>query len=67
MDKSNLSNVLHLARNVEDKKKVDLLLNASHPGKDLEVPDPYFGGEQGFENVFHMVYKACEDVLKSAG
>jgi protein-tyrosine phosphatase len=63
MDKSNLSNVLSLARSENDKKKVDLLLNCSFPGKNLEVPDPYFGGEQGFEDVFQMVYKACENLL----
>jgi protein-tyrosine phosphatase len=63
MDKSNLDKVLQLARHPEDEKKVDLLLNTSHPGKDMEVPDPYFGGEQGFENVFQLVHKACEDLL----
>jgi protein-tyrosine phosphatase len=65
MDKSNLSNVLRLARHDEDRKKVDLLLNVLHPGKHLEVPDPYFGGEQGFEDVFQMVYKACNALLDS--
>jgi len=59
MDKSNLKNVLALAKNNAHKEKVDLLLNSLHPGKNLEVPDPYFGGEQGFEDVFGMVYKVC--------
>ena len=62
MDKSNMANVLALATNEDQKAKVDLLLNASNPGMDLEVPDPYFGGEQGFEDVFQMVYKACQHV-----
>lgn len=62
MDKSNMANVLALATNEEHKSKVDLLLNASHPNQDLEVPDPYFGGEQGFEDVFQMVYKACQHI-----
>lgn len=62
MDKSNLSNVLALASSEEHKAKVDLLLNASNPGMNLEVPDPYFGGEQGFEDVFQMVYKACQHI-----
>jgi protein-tyrosine phosphatase len=62
MDKSNMTNVLALAKNDAHKAKVDLLLNASHPGENNEVPDPYFGGEQGFEDVFHMVYKACQHV-----
>jgi protein-tyrosine phosphatase len=62
MDKSNLHNVLALASNELQKQKVGLLLNALHPGKDLEVPDPYFGGEQGFEDVFVMVEKACRKI-----
>jgi protein-tyrosine phosphatase len=62
MDKSNLSNVLALAKNQEQKDKVDLLLNASHPNLNLEVPDPYFGGEQGFEDVFQLVYTACQHI-----
>lgn len=62
MDKSNMANVLALATTEEHKAKVDLLLNTSHPNQDLEVPDPYFGGEQGFEDVFQMVYKACQHI-----
>ena len=65
MDKSNLANVLALAKNEIQKSKVDLFLNASHPNQDLEVPDPYFGGEQGFEDVFNMVYKACQNIAFS--
>jgi protein-tyrosine phosphatase len=65
MDRSNMANVLRLARHNHDKAKVELLLNVLHPGQDLEVPDPYFGGEQGFEDVFQMVYKACEKLLDS--
>ena len=60
MDKSNLSNVTALAKTEEDLKKVDLLLNVSKPDSDNEVPDPYYGGEEGFENVFQLVWEACE-------
>ena len=62
MDNSNMANILALATNEDHKAKVDLLLNASNPGMNLEVPDPYFGDEQGFEDVFQMVYKACQHV-----
>lgn len=62
MDKSNLKNVLALARHKADEAKVDLLLNELHPGEHREVPDPYFGGEQGFEDVFVMVEKACRKI-----
>ena len=64
MDKSNMTNVLALATNQEQKNKVDLLLNVTNPGMNLEVRDPYFGGEQGFEDVFQMVYKACQQIAK---
>lgn len=65
MDKSNLQNVLKLARNESDKQKVDLFLNISHPNQNMEVPDPYFGGDAGFENVFQMVWKASEILIKT--
>jgi protein-tyrosine phosphatase len=63
MDKSNLQNVLKLARNESDKQKVELFLNISHPNGNIEVPDPYFGGEQGFENVFQLIWKASEKLI----
>jgi len=63
MDKSNLQNVLKLARHDEDKQKVDLFLNISHPNENMEVPDPYFGGEAGFENVFQLVWNASEKLI----
>lgn len=66
MDKSNLSNVLALAKTDMHKSKVDLLLNVSHPNQNQEVPDPYYGGEQGFENVFQLVYKACEVIANKS-
>ena len=62
MDKSNLANVLALTSTDAHKIKVDLLLNTLHPNQDLEVPDPYFGGEQGFEDVFNLIYKACQHI-----
>jgi protein-tyrosine phosphatase len=66
MDKSNLQNVLKLARHENDKQKVDLFLNISHPNQNMEVPDPYFGGEAGFENVFQLVWKASEKLIEKS-
>lgn len=63
MDKSNYSNVLSLARHEEDTLKVDLFLNILHPGKNMEVPDPYYGGEAGFEKVFNLVWEASEKLI----
>ena len=58
MDSSNYQNILALARDTEDKQKIYMMLTN---GKD--VPDPYFGGSQGFENVFQLLDTACERIL----
>jgi len=64
MDKSNFSNIVKMARNPEDISKVKLILNESHPNKDLEVPDPYYGGDSGFDDVFTMLNEACNVIAK---
>lgn len=60
MDRSNFENILKLARNEADTSKVKLILNASFPNENREVPDPYYGGDQGFENVFHLLDTSCQ-------
>jgi protein-tyrosine phosphatase len=64
MDKSNMTNVLALAKNKEHEQKVELFLNSLFPSQNMEVPDPYFGGEEGFEEVFNLVYSACEKLIE---
>ncbi|CAL2083531.1 low molecular weight protein-tyrosine-phosphatase [Tenacibaculum sp. 190524A05c] len=64
MDQSNFNNILDLARNGEDESKVKMILNESNPNQNLNVPDPYYGGDQGFENVYNMLDEAC-DVIAS--
>lgn len=64
MDASNFQNVVKLARNDEDIAKVKLILNEIHPNKNYEVPDPYYGGDHGFENVYQMLDEACNNIVK---
>lgn len=64
MDESNFENVINLARNDEDKAKVKLILNEVYPNQNYSVPDPYFGGDEGFENVFKMLDEACDNIVK---
>ncbi len=64
MDYSNYENVVKLARNQNDIDKVDLLLNELYPGENQSVPDPYFGGDEGFEQVYNMVDAAVSEFLK---
>jgi protein-tyrosine phosphatase len=64
MDKTNYQNIVLLARSENDREKVKMILNETHPNKNTEVPDPYYGGKQGFENVFSMLEEACEIIAK---
>lgn len=63
MDRSNLSNVINLAKTTEEMSKVKLLLDEVNLGV-KEVPDPYYGGESGFEDVYQMIDIACEAIAK---
>lgn len=60
MDQSNYYNILSLARSEEDRSKVKMILNESYPNQNMQVPDPYYGGDRGFENVYAMLDEACE-------
>jgi protein-tyrosine phosphatase len=59
MDQSNYKDVLQLAPNGIAKSKVALIL-----GPSKEVPDPYYGGQDGFEKVYHLLDQACEEIAK---
>ena len=56
--------VIRMARNEGDKKKVDFIMNLMHPDSNKAVPDPYYGGMEGFEKVFCMLDSVCEEILK---
>ncbi len=64
MDHSNYSNVIALAKNDAHINKVRMILNELHPNKNMPVPDPYFGGEEGFQHVFELLDKACEKIIE---
>lgn len=63
MDTSNRDNVLDLAKNESDEQKVHLILNELFPNENIDVPDPYCGGDQGFENVYQMLDQACDKIV----
>lgn len=65
MDKSNYKNVIGMAKNKDQQKKVNLIMNELYPRTDIEVPDPYFGEEDGFDKVFHLLDLACENIARN--
>ncbi|MEJ1222174.1 low molecular weight protein-tyrosine-phosphatase [Sediminicola sp. 1XM1-17] len=61
MDRNNYRNIISMAKNEEDIKKVKLLLDEINI--DLkEVPDPYYDAEEGFEQVYTLIDKACDAI-----
>ncbi len=63
MDAMNHADVMRVARDDEDRSKVDYLLNLVNEGSDDEVPDPYYGGASGFDKVYEMMDRACNHLM----
>ena len=64
MDNDNYSKIISLARNQEDMDKVDLILNEIYPKEYKSVPDPYYGGDEGFQNIYNLLETSCEVIAK---
>jgi protein-tyrosine phosphatase len=64
MDEKNYSDVVALSKNEIQKTKVVLILNELYPNENKNVPDPYFGLENGFELVYKMLDETCEVIAK---
>ncbi len=62
MDNDNYSKIISLAINQDQIDKVDLILNEVYPNQFKSVPDPYYGGEKGFENIYNLLDEACEQI-----
>lgn len=62
MDSSNYQNIVKLARTSKDLTKVKLILEEIPNYTSKDVPDPYYGGENGFENVYQMLDLACNNI-----
>lgn len=64
MDRQNVRDLQRLAGNDNDRKKIYLMTDfCSNPNYD-SVPDPYYGGNDGFELVLDILEDACEGLLR---
>jgi len=50
--------------NKYDPGKCDLLLNELYPGRNKDVPDPWYGAEPGYHEVYAMIDKACDKIIE---
>lgn len=64
MDSDNYNDARRIAGPLWDAAKADLLLNELYPGQNRSVPDPYYGGEDGFHDVYALIAQACDKVIE---
>jgi protein-tyrosine phosphatase len=63
MDKSNLQNILRHPDIQNHASKVKLMRDFDPYGKGSEVPDPYHGGEKGFQEVFDILDRSLDNFI----
>jgi len=63
MDQNNYANLISLADNNEERNKIKMILNELNHDSFQSVPDPYYGGQEGFEKVYKLLDKACEKIV----
>ncbi|MDO3695104.1 low molecular weight protein-tyrosine-phosphatase [Wenyingzhuangia sp. chi5] len=63
MDESNYRNVLMMASNETQSAKISMIMKTIYPREDISVPDPYYGGDNGFEQVYQMLDEACDVIV----
>ena len=64
MDDQNIADLKRLAPDVESMQKIQRMTDFSLNQTDDHVPDPYYGGAEGFEHVLDLLEDACEGLLK---
>jgi len=64
MDSENYVEVKRMSRELWNADKVDLLMNEVYPGRNMNVPDPWYGEEDGYHEVFEMISKACDAIVE---
>ena len=65
MDESNYDNLSKLALdNGKDISKLRLMREFDTFSDNKNVPDPYYGGDAGFEEVYSIVERSCKELLK---
>ena len=64
MDEQNYKDIISQARTQEESDKVSLFMDLVYPNKNISVPDPYYGGVEGFSQVYKMIKLSAEELTK---
>lgn len=59
-----MTDIQKITRNSFDPKKVRLIMEEQFPGANLEVPDPWYGPEPGYHEVYQLLNEVCDVIIK---
>jgi protein-tyrosine phosphatase len=59
-----VDDIRRIAGNRYDAGKVELFLNELRPGKNHSVPDPWYGPEPGYHEVFALINETCDKIIE---
>ena len=65
MDTNNYAHLISLASNETELKQIRLILNEINPNTCDSVPDPYYGGGDGFQKIYDMLDRACDKIVQN--
>ncbi len=61
-----INDIGYIAKEKFNGKKIDLLMNELYPGRHLDVPDPWYGDEPDYHQVYKMLDEVCEKIIEKA-
>lgn len=61
-----LEEIKFIVKDKFDVSKIGLLMNELFPGKNMDVPDPYYGPEAGYQEVYKMIADVCDAIVEKA-
>lgn len=64
MDDSNIDDLMERCPDVENQRKIGRMMDYCRLKQADHVPDPYYGGAQGFENVLDLLEDACAGLME---
>ena len=62
-----LSDMKSIAGKYFQSNKVDLLLNELYPASNRDVPDPFYGNEEGYRRAYELIDQACDAIIQKYG
>jgi protein-tyrosine phosphatase len=58
-----LKDIKRITKDKFDPSKIDLLMNELYPDSDMDIPDPWYGEEPGYHEVYRMIEEVCDAIV----